>query len=119
MEKLRVTAKELCYTAALLGFARLVGVAYAFPLDETAQARELNEVKRALNKRRLLRENSKGEITIDPALADCARLCAEPETCDVIDENTTLYRTGDRAMRLTCGEDGYTATFEEAGAWQT
>lgn len=119
MDELRITAKELCYTAALLGYARLVGVRHEFPLDETAQARELNEVKRALNKRRLLRENSRGEITIDPALADCAWLCAEPGECEIIDGNTTLYRADGRAMRLTRGEDGYTATFEEAGAWQT
>ena len=116
MNELRITAKELCYTAALLGYDRLVGVAYEYPLDEFACMKELNEVKRALHKRRLLRESAGGEITLAEELAACAAFCARPERCEILDENTTLYHARGGTMRLARGEDGYKASYSEQEA---
>jgi hypothetical protein len=61
-------------------------VEYAFPTDEKGREKELEDVKRDLRKRKLLKESSKGEITIDFTLSACAVFCARPEFCRVIDE---------------------------------
>lgn len=86
----RVSSRELFYSAMLLGVDRLVNVEYDFPTDDEHLAAELDETKRSLNRRKLLRENSKGEIAIDAALSACVAFCAKPEECSVIDDEGAL-----------------------------
>ncbi|GHS95052.1 hypothetical protein AGMMS50276_09300 [Synergistales bacterium] len=106
---LRVSDKELFYSAMILKYERLVGVEYAFPTGENDREKELEEVKRGLRKKKLLRENSKGEITIDFALSACAAFCARPEFCRVIDEpsyHATIYGAAKAFLLLErVGED--------------
>ncbi|MDR0647891.1 MAG: hypothetical protein LBF92_00945 [Synergistaceae bacterium] len=120
---LRVTNKELFYSAMLLGFGRLVGVEYFFPTEEKALSAELEEAKRTLHKKRLLKENSKGEISLDPDLTKCIGLCSNPERCTVVDsggiyaiiyeingENMILERTGEEENAVRFFEDRDSAT---------
>ena len=101
--QLTVTNKEIFYTALMLGRGQLVGVEYDFPIDEALLMQELNEVKRGLHKRKLLRENSKGEITLSDELAIVAAFCSEPDECVVIEEDTlagTVYKVGVSSLLL-------------------
>ena len=102
-EYLRVTNKELFYSAMMLNFERLVNVEYLFPADEAKLAQELEEAKRSLHKKKLLRESSNGEISLDFALSTCASSCANPDSCIVVDEDgyyATIYVTSDTYMLL-------------------
>ena len=103
---LRVTNKELFYSAMMLNLDRLVNVEYVFPADEEKLAKELDEAKRSLNKKKLLKENSKGEISLDFALSACAAFCANPDKCIVVDEGeyyATAYVAADSYMLLERG----------------
>jgi hypothetical protein len=107
--RLRLSGKELFYSAVLLGLKKLVNIQYDFPTDEAQLAKELNEVKRALHKRRLLRENSRNEITLDFQLSACAALCAQPDSCSIVDTggvSATIYRADDAFMLLEREADG-------------
>ena len=110
---LTVTDKEIFYTALMLGSERLIGVEYDFPIDEGALMQELGTVKRDLNKRKLLRENSKGEITLSDDLTAVAVFCSEPEECIVVEEDMlqgTIYKVGVSSLLLEpSGDDGYDA----------
>jgi hypothetical protein len=100
---LRVSNKELFYSAMMLELDRLVNVEYVFPADDAKLAKELDEVKRSLHKRKLLKESAKGEITLDFALSVCAAFCAKPDNCAVVDEGgfyATVYEAGDAYMLL-------------------
>ena len=100
---LRVTNKELFYSAMLLGFDRVVGVEYFFPTDEKALTAEVEEAKRTLHKKRLLKENSKGEISLDGGLTKCLGLCSHPEKCTVVDSGgvyAIIYETGGENLIL-------------------
>ena len=112
---LRITNKELFYSAMMLNFDRLVNVEYVFPADETRLAKELDEAKRTLHKKKLLKENSKGEINLDFALSACAAFCANPDKCIVVDEDgyyATVYVASDSYMLLErAGEE------ENAALW--
>jgi len=106
---LSVSSKELFYSAMLLGFDRLVNIEYIFPADDERLAAELDEVKKALHKRKLLKENSKGEITLDFTLSLCAAFCSKPDSCTVVDEEgyyATIYSAADVNMLLEKNEDG-------------
>ena len=110
---LHITTKELFYTAMMLHLHRLVNVEYVFPLDENDLRRELNEAKGTLRKKKLLKENAKGEVSLDVALTACAALCSEPEDCTVKKSGgyyATAYTAGDVYMLLERGtEDALTA----------
>jgi hypothetical protein len=100
---LDVSNKELFYTAMMLDLDRLVNVEYDFPADDEKLLSEFDEVKKTLHKRKLLKENSKGEITLDSALSVCAAFCARPENCIVVDEEGfygTVYNAVDSYMLL-------------------
>jgi hypothetical protein len=100
---LRVSNKDLFYSAMMLKLDRLVNVEYVFPADDAKLAKELDEVKRSLHKRKLLKESAKGEITLDFALAACATFCARPENCAVVDRDgfyATVYDSGGAYMLL-------------------
>lgn len=100
---LRVSNKELFYSAMMLRLERLVNIEYVFPADDAKLAKELDEVKRSLHKRKLLKENAKGEITLDFALSACAAYCAKPDSCAVVDEGgyyATVYGAANSYMLL-------------------
>lgn len=100
---LRISNKELFYAAMMLGVDRLVNVVYDFPTDEARQLSELDEVKRVLHKKKLLKESSTGEITLDTSVAACAAFCAEPDDCAIVDEEgfyATVYDAADSHMLL-------------------
>jgi hypothetical protein len=106
---LRVSNKELFYSAMMMNFDRLVNIEYDFPADEKKLAAELEEVKGALRRRHLLKENSKGEITIDFALSACTAFCAKPDNCMVVDEKgfyATIYGAAGSYMLMERGDDG-------------
>lgn len=100
---LHVTNKELFYTAMMLHLDQLVNVDYVYPLGENELRQELNDVKRTLRKKKLLKENAKGEVSLDASLAACASICARPEEC-VIEKTgkyyATLYGAGGAYMLL-------------------
>jgi hypothetical protein len=73
---LRLSNKELFYSAMLLRLEQIVNIEYAFPADESARRAELDDVKRSLHKKNLLKENSKGEIVLNRELALCEAYCA-------------------------------------------
>ncbi|MDR1965812.1 MAG: hypothetical protein LBQ36_03815 [Synergistaceae bacterium] len=110
---LQVSNRELFYSAMMLGLERLVNVEYDFPADEAKLESELDETKRALHKKKLLKENTKGEITLDFALSLCAAFCSKPENCMVVDEGgfyATIYNAADSYMLLErTGEGEYAA----------
>jgi hypothetical protein len=106
---LRITDKELFYSAMMLNLDRLVNVEYVFPADEAKLSKELDEVKRSLHKKKLLKENAKGEITLDFALSACAAYCAKPDHCTVVDEEgyyATIYGAANSYMLLERTGDG-------------
>jgi hypothetical protein len=106
---LRVSNRELFYSAMLLWQSQLVNVEYDFPADSAARKAELEEVKRSLHKKKLLRENSKGAVTLDSKLSSCVGFCAAPDSCVVADEDgfyATIYGVGDSCMLLERIEDG-------------
>jgi hypothetical protein len=91
---LRISNKELFYSAMMLKFDRLVNVEYSFPADEKKLEAEMEDVKRSLHRKKLLRENSKGEFAMDLALTTCAAYCARPEKCSIYEDGgvyTTIY----------------------------
>jgi hypothetical protein len=110
---LNVSGKELFYAAMLLGLESLVNVAYSFPAGDAMIAAEIEEAKRGLHKKRLLKENSRGEIKLDCALSLCAAFCSKPESCSVVDEGGiygTIYRAAETYMFLErTGEDTHEA----------
>ena len=114
-QRLCVTNKELFYSAMMLNHDRLVGIEYDFPADEARLTKELNEAKRSLHKKKLLKENSKGEINLDFALSTCAGLCANPDSCIVVDEDgyrATVYVASNYYMLMErAGKD------ENAALW--
>ena len=106
---LSVTERELFYSAMMLGLDRLVGVPYDFPAGDKERAAELEETKRALHKRKLLRENSKGEITLDFVLSACAAVCARPDACTPVEAEGlrgTIYAAAGSFLFLESEEDG-------------
>jgi hypothetical protein len=107
MDCLELTSKELFYTAMMMGFDQLVGVVYDWPTDKAARDAELGDVKRALRKRKLLRENSKGEVLVDGALRQVVECVASPASCTVDDEG------GKRAILYA--RDGAYAVLESDG----
>ena len=104
---LRITTKELFYTAVMLRLKQLVNIVYDFPADDLKFEQELNEVRSNLRKKKLLVESARNGITLDTALCTCAAFCAEPENCEVIDINNyyaTIYTASDFHMLLERGE---------------
>ena len=104
---LNVTKKELFYTAVMLQLRQLVNIVYDFPADDTKFEQELNEARSSLRKKKLLMESARNGITLDTALCTCAAFCAEPEKCEVIDENNyyaTVYTAENFHMLLERGE---------------
>ena len=104
---LSVTKKELFYTAVMLQLKQLVNVVYDFPADNAKFEQELNEARSSLRKKKLLMESARNGITLDTALCTCAAFCAEPEKCEVIDENNyyaTVYTAENFHMLLERGE---------------
>jgi hypothetical protein len=100
---LRISDKELFYSAMMMKFDRLVNVEYAFPADRKKQAAEMEDVKRGLSGKKLLKENSKGEFTMDLALTTCVAYCARPETCRVYEAGgvyATIYGAAGSFMVL-------------------
>jgi hypothetical protein len=100
---LRITDKELFYSAMMMKLDRLVNVEYAFPADEKKLTAEMEDVKRSLYRKKLLRENSKGEFAMDLALIACATYCARPEKCSVYEADgiyATIYRAAGSYMVL-------------------
>jgi hypothetical protein len=82
---------------------RLVNVEYHFPADRKKMAAEMEDVKRGLHRKKLLRENSKGEFAMDLALSTCVAYCARPETCSVYDAGgvyATVYGAAGSFMVL-------------------
>ena len=105
---LSVTKKELFYTAVMLQLRQLVNVVYDFPADNAKFEQELNEARSSLRKKKLLTESARNGITLDTALCTCAAFCAEPEKCEVIDENNyyaTIYTAENFHMLLERGKD--------------
>ncbi|MBQ7578042.1 MAG: hypothetical protein IJT21_07255 [Synergistaceae bacterium] len=103
---LRVTAKELFYTAVMLQLSRLVNIVYDFPADNAKFEQELNEARSTLRKKKLLTESARNGITLDTSLCTCAAFCAEPENCEVIDVNNyyaTIYTASNFYMLLERG----------------
>jgi hypothetical protein len=80
---LRISDKELFYSAMMMKLDRLVNVGYSFPADRKKLAAEMEDVKRGLHRKKLLRENSKGEFVMDLALSTCVAYCASPEKCSI------------------------------------
>ena len=106
---MQITNKELFYTAMMLKLDHLVNVEYLFPADSAAMSRELEEAKQTLRKKKLLKENSKGEVAIDLALTACASLCAHPQTWTVTESDgyyATIYGTENAYMLLERGTEG-------------
>ncbi|MBQ3647083.1 MAG: hypothetical protein IJP69_01890 [Synergistaceae bacterium] len=112
---LYVTKKELFYTAVMLQLKQLVNIVYDFPADETKFEQELNEARSSLRKKKLLVESARNGITLDTALCTCAAFCAEPEKCEVVDENNyyaTIYMAEKVHMLLERrSEDEFAATW--------
>lgn len=110
---LHITTKELFYTAMMLHLPHLVNVEYIFPIEEDALRRELNEAKGTLRKKKLLKENAKGEVSLDMTLSACAALCSKPEDCMVREAEgyyATAYTAAGAYMLLERGnEDELTA----------
>ena len=100
--------KEIFYITLMLGGERLVGVEYDFPIDEALLMQELGEVKRGLNKRKLLRENSKGEVSMEYTLTAVAGFCSQPDVCLIVDEEGlkgTVYKVGESSLLLEPAEN--------------
>ncbi len=103
MEFLCVTRKELFYAAAMLGLRRLINVIYEFPADTAVFDREMNEARSSLRKKKLLTESARSGANLDLAVCACAAFCANPESCEVVDNKdyyATIYRAADVAMLL-------------------
>jgi hypothetical protein len=112
---LHVTNKELFYSAMMLNLNRLVNIEYDFPADDIKLAKELDEAKRSLHKKKLLKESAKGEITLDFALSACAAFCARPDNCAVVDREgyyATVYGAANAYMLLERLNEG-----ESAARW--
>jgi hypothetical protein len=109
---LRVTNKELFYSAMLLGLKRLVCVEYFFPTDEKELSMELEEAKRTLHKKRLLKENSKGDVSLNPALTKCVTFCSNPERCTIVNRDgiyAAIYEVGGESVILERTAEGENA----------
>ena len=109
---LRVTNKELFYTAMMLHLDQLVNVDYVFPADEVKLARELDEAKQSLQKKKLLKESAKGGITLDFALTTCAAFCSKPDDCMVVESDdyyATVYNAVGAYMLLEQEAEGQLA----------
>lgn len=103
------SAKELFYCAYILRFTPLIGVEYLFPPDENLRNRELNEVKRDLHKRKLLRENSKGEITLTSELSTIMTTICKPDNAFNVKNDIMLFQKDDTILLLEKNSDDYTA----------
>ena len=69
----------------------------------------MEDVKRGLHRKKLLRENSKGEFVMDLALVTCVAYCARPETCSVYEEDgvyAAIYGAAGGFMVLERAEAG-------------
>ena len=100
---LRLTNRELFYTAMMLHLDQLVNVDYIYPFEENELRQELNDAKKTLRKKKLLKENAKGEVSMDASLAACASICAKPEECVIKKSGeyyATLYGAGGAYMLL-------------------
>jgi hypothetical protein len=108
---LRISDKELFYSAMMMNLDRLVNVEYSFPADRKKLEAEMEDVKRTLNRKKLLRENSKGEFAMDLALSTCVAYCAQPEKCSVYEAGgvyATVYSAAGSFMvleRVGAGEN--------------
>lgn len=106
---MRISDKELFYSAMMMKLDRLVNVEYALPADEKKLAAEMEDVKRSLHRKKLLRENSKGAFTMDLALTTCVAYCACPEKCSIYEADgiyATIYRASGSFMVLKRAGDG-------------
>jgi hypothetical protein len=105
---LKLSDKELFYGAMILNLDRLVNVVYDFPMVTQRLAAELDDVKRSFHKKKLLKENSKGQITLDNDLSACVTFCAKPDSCVIVEEDgfrATLYgRAGSYMLLESVGE---------------
>lgn len=100
---LRVTKKELFYTAVMLGIKQLVNVVYDFPADEVLFDKELDEARKSLKKKKLLTESALDGVELDFTLMACALFCAVPNDCQVIDNKSyhaTIYRIAEAYMLM-------------------
>lgn len=111
---MRLTPKELCYTAMMLKLNQIVNVEYLFPVDDESINRELNDVKHSLREKKLLKENSKGEVTLDMNLAAVVILCSKPDSCEVKEADGyygTIYASQNVYMLIEREQDGMMAVF--------
>lgn len=92
-ETMRVSTKELFYAAMMLKLDKLVNVEYSHPMNDDAILEELNEVKHSLRKKKLLKENARGKISLELSLTACAALCSEPDSCEVRSNESGYYAT--------------------------
>lgn len=105
---LLVTPKELFYTAVMLQIRQLVNIVYDFPADDVKFNQELNEARNTLRKKNLLTESARTGINLDIALCVCAAFCAEPDSCEIVDEDNyyaTVYEASGVYMLLERGHD--------------
>ena len=106
---LRITVKELFYSAMMLRLNRLVNVEYIFPADEGGRARELSEVKQTLRKKKLLKESAKGDVSMSLTLMACAIMCSNPEKCTIREAEgyyATAYGVAGSYMLLEKEDEG-------------
>jgi hypothetical protein len=106
---LRISDKELFYSAMMMKLDRLVNVGYAFPADQKKLAAEMEDVKRGLHRKKLLRENSKGGFVMDLALSTCVAYCASPEKCSIYETDgvyATVYGAAGSFMVLERAGEG-------------
>ena len=100
---LYVTRKELFYAAVMLHLKRLVNIVYDFPADNIKFDQELNEAKNSLRKKKLLTESARNGISLDFALCVCAAFCANPESCELVENDdyyATIYQFGTAYMLM-------------------
>lgn len=109
----KVSARELFYGAIMLGMDRLVNVEYDFPTDDERLLVQLDETKQSMHKKKLLRENSKGEVTLDFMLSACVAFCARPDDCSVLETDgvsgTVYHAAGSFMLLESDNDDEYTA----------
>lgn len=105
---LRVTKKELFYTAVMLGIKQLVNVVYDFPADEVLFDKELDEARKSLKKKKLLTESALDGGSLSFSLMVCAAFCATPMDCEIVDiddHRATIYHIPGFYMLLECCDE--------------
>lgn len=102
-EVMKVSTKELFYSAMMLRIDRLIDVEYIYPSSEEARAVELADAMKSLRGKKLLKENANGDVSLDFALTACATLCAKPEICELKTTDkyhATIYGAEDTFMLI-------------------